>query len=1379
MDKKFYLGLDMGTSSVGWAATDSNYKLLRAKGKDLWGVRLFEEAHTSAERRGFRVSRRRRAREIARLGLLKEFFDEAIEAIDPGFYTRLEESKFQDAERSEENKQPYALFAGTNYTDKEYYAQYPTIFHLRKELLESTEPHDVRLVYLAIANLYKRRGHFLDASLGESEDSSSVAEMWNSFAEKVLELELDVPVEINSKQLEDILGAKGISRKKRLEEVCLLWGVDKKKKCAYAVATLLCGMSVKVIDLFGEEVVGEEHKKVSISFRESGYEEKALEVQSILGDELWEIMSILKEIHDKGMLSGLMNGYNYLSQARVAVYDVHKADLVLLKKVLKKYDSNAYKEMFRIMQDYNYSAYVGSVNSDKQMRRGAKKNREEFLKYVKKVVSNTEKFPVEDSDVQEILQRIDDDAFMPKQLSASNGVIPNQLHYAEMAKILRNAENYLPFLKEKDETGLTVSEKILQVYKFQIPYYVGPLPYCMPGTKEYKTLCKEHNVWAERKELGAVYPWNFEEKIDTKKSAENFIVRMVRHCSYLTGEYALPKNSMLYEKFMVLDELNNLKVYGEKVSIEQKQNIYYELFGHGKKVSIKALYGYLVRNGIVKKEDVESSVSGIDGGFKSSLTTVGKFYGIFGEEVFSDKNTKVIEDIVFWGTVYGNDKKMLREKISEKYPQKFSDQELKRICGFKFEGWGRLSRSFLEMEGCSEEDGVCRTFIGAMWETNDNHMELLSNHYTYRQSLDEKLQMVEKPLKEWQIEELDDMYLSAPVKRMVWQTISILKELEETLGKKPDRIFVEMAREEGEKNKRTISRKQKLIDLYKSIGKEGKEWCKEIEGMEEASFKNRKLYLYYLQMGRCIYTGAQIDLHTLLTSNDQYDIDHIYPQHFVKDDSLENNLVLSLKDFNNNVKKDIVPLPLETRKKQRTFWEILRSKGFISEEKFNRLIRSTAFTEEELAGFINRQLVETRQGTKVITQILKQAYPNAEIVFTKAGVVSDFRKKYELLKVRCVNNYHHAHDAYLNIVVGNTYFVKFTKDPYHFIKDAIKDPNRSEYKYHMGQIFDWTVCRNGETAWVAACDGKESTIKTVKQILDKNSPLVTKYAAEYHGGITRKVTVYGKDIAKEGSYIPVKMNDERLKDVTKYGGLTNVSVSGYALIEYSVKGKKVRSLESIPVYLGRSTDLKETKMEKYFADLLQRENGKNKVSDVRICYKFIPSNSLIRYNGFYYYLGGKTDSNIMVRSALEFNIHRDVASYIKKIEKAVKNDYYEEVNAKGEKILSMDRNVEIYDLLLARHKNSIYSKRLGTMANIVESGRDKFLSLKMNQQCYVLMELINNIVIGEKTDVSLIGGSSQSGVMRINKKISNAEEVTLIHQSVTGLYSAEVNLLTV
>ena len=56
---------------------------------------------------------------------------------------------------------PYALFADDDYTDKEYHKQFPTIYHLRKWLMETDETPDIRLIYLALHHMMKHRGHFL------------------------------------------------------------------------------------------------------------------------------------------------------------------------------------------------------------------------------------------------------------------------------------------------------------------------------------------------------------------------------------------------------------------------------------------------------------------------------------------------------------------------------------------------------------------------------------------------------------------------------------------------------------------------------------------------------------------------------------------------------------------------------------------------------------------------------------------------------------------------------------------------------------------------------------------------------------------------------------------------------------------------------------------------------------------------------------------------------------------------------------------------------------------------------------------------------------------------------------------------------------------
>ena len=125
MEKEYFLGLDMGTGSVGWAVTDNRYEVLRSHGKALWGVRLFESANTAEERRMFRTARRRLDRRNWRIQILQELFAEEIAAVDPGFYLRMKESKYYPEDKRDTKGNcpdlPYALFVDRNYRDKGIY----------------------------------------------------------------------------------------------------------------------------------------------------------------------------------------------------------------------------------------------------------------------------------------------------------------------------------------------------------------------------------------------------------------------------------------------------------------------------------------------------------------------------------------------------------------------------------------------------------------------------------------------------------------------------------------------------------------------------------------------------------------------------------------------------------------------------------------------------------------------------------------------------------------------------------------------------------------------------------------------------------------------------------------------------------------------------------------------------------------------------------------------------------------------------------------------------------------------------------------------------------------------------------------------------------
>ena len=121
--KKYNIGLDLGTSSVGWCVTDENNNILKKNGKNMWGARLFSEANTAAQTRSFRGSRRRIDRRKERINILQSLLQEDI--------------------------------------NETYYDLFPTIYHLRNYLITEKEKVDIRLVYLAIHHIIKYRGNFL------------------------------------------------------------------------------------------------------------------------------------------------------------------------------------------------------------------------------------------------------------------------------------------------------------------------------------------------------------------------------------------------------------------------------------------------------------------------------------------------------------------------------------------------------------------------------------------------------------------------------------------------------------------------------------------------------------------------------------------------------------------------------------------------------------------------------------------------------------------------------------------------------------------------------------------------------------------------------------------------------------------------------------------------------------------------------------------------------------------------------------------------------------------------------------------------------------------------------------------------------------------
>ena len=962
---------------------------------------------------------------------------------------------------------------------------------------------------------------------------------------------------------------------------------------------------------------------------------------------------------------------------------------------------------------------------------------------------------------------------MPLQRIKDNGVIPYQLHLEELKIILKTCGPKFPFLNEVAD-GYSVAEKLIKMLEFRIPYYVGPL-------NTHHNVDKGGFAWAVRKASGRVTPWNFDDKIDREKSAAAFIKNLTNKCTYLLGEDVLPKSSLLYSEFMLLNELNNIRIDGKPLETALKEHLIDAVFKQDhKKMTKNRIEQFLKDNNYIPNKH-KPDITGLDGEIKNDLISYRDMVRILG----TNFDRSMAEDIIMDITIFGESKKMLRETLRNKFASHLDDETIKKLAKLRYRDWGRISKKLLNgLEGC-DKTGDCEaaTIIKFMRNFSYNLMELLGDKFSFM----ERIQEINNKLTESQVvnphDIIDDLALSPAVKRAVWQALRIVDEVVHIKKALPSRIFVEVTRSNKTEKKKKDSRQKRLSDLYAAIKKDdallnglkNEEFSglkSELATYDDAALRSKKLYLYYTQMGRCAYTGESIDIAILNTDN--YDIDHIYPRSLTKDDSFD-NLVLCKRTANAQ-KSDTYPIAEEIQKAQKSFWTFLKQQGLISERKYERLTRNTPLTADDLSGFIARQLVETNQSVKAATTLLRRLYPEIDVVFVKAENVTDFRHDNNFIKVRSLNHHHHAKDAYLNIVVGNVYHEKFTRNFRVFFKK-----NGANRTYNLAKMFNYDVkCTNAK-------DGKAWDVKTsmdiVKKMMDSNDVRVTKRVYEQKGQLA-DINLTKASKVKADIYMPISSNDSILSQNTKYGGYSDIKNAYYTIIEYSDKKNNIiKSFLPIPIFVA-TKNLTNHALLEYIKTILPKANN------LRIIYKKVYNDQLLKIDGFNYYLGGRSNDRFCIDNAIQLIVPLEMQFYIKLVEKfiaiisenkniALKASSVKSRNPLNNQVenITLEYTQKLFDYLVSKFNEPIYLKMRGNkLTDIDNTGRKEFIKLSLDERCKALAELLNIFTnMNKKLLLSTINVSASRKV--VNFKISSLDEFKIVNESITGLYSNEITIV--
>jgi len=1362
LEKDYYVGLDVGTDSVGYAVTDEQYHLLRHRGEPMWGTTVFEAAKQSADRRGFRTARRRLDRRQQRVRLIRELFATEILKVDENFFTRIMESSlYREDKTSYDFKNVF--FNDDNYNDADYYKQYPTIHHLIVELMNSNKPHDVRLVYIACAWLVAHRGHFLSEVSKDNIDAVLLFKpLYESFEAFFTDNSFELPWKCCAEDFENVLKKQvGVTAKEKMFYEIISGGKKPKNDITdtmpFSIAhiiKLLCGGKSKLSELFGNEDYAE-IGSVSLSMAD----EDMLGILSEIGDDS-EIIVKLKSLYDWAVLNDVSMNSKSISEAKVKVYEQHHDDLKNLKLFVRKYCPEKYNRIFRKVEksEHNYVAYSAHTNalSPTEAEEMHKSGKEDFCNYLKKILKDVKCEKADEEFYSDMMHRLSIYTFMPKQVTGDNRVIPYQLYWYELNKILENASGYLPFISETDSEGYVTKDKILSVFEFRIPYYVGPL------TDESRSKF----AWMKRKAnaSGKIYPWNFDSIVDKDASEQEFISRMTKSCTYIPGETVLPKNSLLYTSFEVLNEINNLKINGESITVEQKQNIYENLFLKNSKVTPAKLKNFLYSNGIFQKDDV---ISGID--ISASINSNLKPHLDFAQLIAGKTISASQAESIIARRTYSEEQFRYARWVANEF-EFLAPSDLKYISRLKYKNFGRLSAKLLNgIIGVCKETGETGSIMYFLWNTNENLMMLLSERYTFMEEIQRLQDSYYSENPKGVEQQFEEMYVSNAVRRPIMRTLDIMDDIVKVNGKAPKKIFVEMARgaDENSKKKRTSSRKEQILELYRKVKTEDvRTLSEQLESMGEVAdtrLQSDALFLYFMQFGKCMYSGKTIDITKLKTTT--YNIDHIYPRCFVKDDSILNNKVLVLSTYNSD-KGNTYPINASWQALMKDYWTMLHNCGALNDEKFKRLVRMTPFTNDEKMGFINRQLVETRQSTKALAVILNSVYPDTKIVYVNARLASEFRRKFDLPKSRLINDLHHAKDAYLNIAVGNVYYEKFTRNWFSVTDEYSLNP---EYLFTNVQKTREGIVWNGE-----------ETLAGVKKNMRKNNIHYTRFAFCRKGGFFDQNPVK----ASEG-LVEMKTG----LSTEKYGGYNKTTASFFALVKYFVGEKKSTMIMPVELMAAGKFKNDEAFAQEYAIATIGKIQKKN-VDRVEFVLgnRLLKVNTVFEFDGLQMALGSKAGGGKQL-GVIPLNpcvLPEEYEKYVFMLEKLsdkIKKNPNIVINSEYDGVCA-EQNQKLYAILCGKSAIRPFVLMPNSQTATLENGKCVFIELELKKQVEVLLNIISLYKTGRTgtADLTLIKGSKNSGVLFMSSTVDNwsknYSDIRIVDKSASGLFeSKSVNLI--
>lgn len=652
----------------------------------------------------------------------------------------------------------------------------------------------------------------------------------------------------------------------------------------------------------------------------------------------------------------------------------------------------------------------------------------------------------------------------------------------ELIKLLEVQSAFYPRLEE-------IIDDVLCIYDSKREYYEGPGSYKSPTPYGSYQLDESGNVI----------------KI-------NLIDKMRGKCTYFPDELRAPKWSYSACLFNLLNDLNNLTIQGVKITELQKQELIRDYVNKGKSVTLPAIAKICG----VKKEDIFGFR--ID---KSEKPIFTKFEGY-------NELLKIAKSVNEETTIEG--KKQLVDDISEILTKEKSiDTRVKKLID-DLKLSTSLAKEIAKSGGFTTYHSLSFKAINLILEdllkTNKNQMELFTGAgiKPYNHNFNKGHQLSAN---------LSDWIVSPIVKRSINETIKVFNALRKYLKVRYgddaefSNVVVELAREKNSQEKK---------DLIKKIQKANEEKRYKImelvENRKLTSAEFERISLLLEQDFKCAYSLEPIELSDVFKVG-LLEVDHIIPLSISLSDAQSNKVLVYQRE--NQAKGQRSPFQYFSSGKAKITFEsfkeyVTKNLNFSNAKKRNLLYLGNPI--EDVKGFIDRNLVDTRYASRETYNLLKSFFDyhqiNTKVKVINGSATSYFRKRAYLPKNRDETYAHHAQDAMIIAGFANTKLMKFFSKIGAFSeslnnKDSIAEVDGNIINSETGEVLEQELFDKSENVF--------NYIKFLKRI-ESIEPL-------YSHKVDRKPNraLYDQQIKATRSF--VEGNKETTYVITKYSDIYN------------------------------------------------------------------------------------------------------------------------------------------------------------------------------------------------------------------------------------------------